>query len=131
MAGMGFGANLRSAVFSKIQDFSFANIDRFSTPSLITRMTTDINTIQMGYTMVIRIVIRYNIKPSAGFQERADRSGNFAVSGNALIAKGGIFPHPPLDTQAIFCSGSFRDGGAEHHCGKNEKEATQQHKTSG
>ena len=58
MAGMGFGANLRNAVFSKIQDFSFANIDRFSTPSLITRMTTDINTIQMGYTMVIRIVVR-------------------------------------------------------------------------
>lgn len=58
MAGMGFGANLRNAVFSKIQDFSFANIDRFSTPSLITRMTTDINTIQMGYTMAIRIVIR-------------------------------------------------------------------------
>lgn len=58
MAGMGFGSNLRNAVFSKIQDFSFANIDRFSTPSLITRMTTDINTIQMGYTMVIRIVVR-------------------------------------------------------------------------
>ena len=57
-AGMGVGANVRSAIFAKIQDFSFANIDRFSTPSLITRMTTDINTIQMGYTMVIRIVLR-------------------------------------------------------------------------
>lgn len=57
-AGMGFGSNLRSAVFAKIQDFSFANIDRFSTPSLITRMTTDVNTIQMAYTMVIRTVIR-------------------------------------------------------------------------
>ncbi len=57
-AGMGFGSNLRSAVFSKIQDFSFANIDRFSTPSLITRMTTDVNTIQMAYTMIVRIVIR-------------------------------------------------------------------------
>ena len=54
-AGMGFGSNLRNAIFSKIQDFSFANIDRFSTPSLITRMTTDVNTIQMGYTMVIRM----------------------------------------------------------------------------
>ena len=43
-AGMGFGSNLRSAVFAKIQDFSFANIDRFSTPSLITRMTTDTKT---------------------------------------------------------------------------------------
>lgn len=57
-AGMGFGANLRSAVFAKIQDFSFANIDKFSTPSLITRMTTDVNTIQMAYTMIVRIVVR-------------------------------------------------------------------------
>ena len=57
-AGMGFGANLRNSIFSRIQDFSFANIDHFSTPSLITRMTTDVNTIQMGYTMVIRIVVR-------------------------------------------------------------------------
>ncbi len=58
VAGMGFGSNLRSAVFARIQDFSFANIDRFSTPSLITRMTTDVNTIQMAYTMAIRTVIR-------------------------------------------------------------------------
>ncbi len=58
VAGMGFGSNLRSAVFAKIQDFSFANIDRFSTPSLITRMTTDVNTIQMAYTMAIRTVVR-------------------------------------------------------------------------
>lgn len=57
-AGMGFGSNLRSAIFAKIQDFSFGNIDRFSTPSLITRMTSDINTIQMAYTMIVRIVIR-------------------------------------------------------------------------
>lgn len=57
-AGMGFGANLRSAVFARIQDFSFANIDKFSTPSLITRMTTDVNTIQMAYTMIVRIVVR-------------------------------------------------------------------------
>ncbi len=57
-AGMGFGSNLRGTIFAKIQDFSFANIDRFSTPSLITRMTTDVNTIQMGYTMVIRMFVR-------------------------------------------------------------------------
>ncbi len=58
MAGMGVGANVRNAIFEKILNFSFANIDRFSTPSLITRMTTDINTIQMGYTMVIRMFVR-------------------------------------------------------------------------
>ena len=57
-AGMGFGANIRSTVFARIQDFSFANIDRFSTPSLITRMTSDVNTMQMAYTMIVRIVVR-------------------------------------------------------------------------
>ncbi len=57
-AGMGFGANMRSAIFARIQDFSFENIDKFSTPSLITRMTTDINTMQMAYTMIVRIVVR-------------------------------------------------------------------------
>ncbi len=57
-AGMGFGSNLRSSIFNRIQDFSFANIDKFSTASLITRMSNDVNTIQMGYTMVIRMFIR-------------------------------------------------------------------------
>ena len=66
-AGMGVGANVRSAIFAKIQDFSFANIDRFSTPSLITRMTTDINTIQMGYTMIIRMFVRSPIMLAMAF----------------------------------------------------------------
>lgn len=57
-AGMGVGANIREAVFEKIQSFSFSNIDRFSTASLVTRMTTDVNTMQMAYTMVLRIVVR-------------------------------------------------------------------------
>lgn len=89
MAGMGFGANLRSAVFSKIQDFSFANIDRFSTPSLITRMTTDINTIQMGYTMVIRIVVRSPLMFCMAFYKAFEINGSlasvFAVSAPILI----------------------------------------------
>ncbi len=57
-AGMGFGAELRKSVFNKIQDFSFSNVDKFSTGSLVTRMTTDINMIQMAFTMVIRMFIR-------------------------------------------------------------------------
>lgn len=57
-AGMGFGANIRSALFQKVQDFSFANIDKFSTASLITRMTTDANTIQNGFMMMLRVVVR-------------------------------------------------------------------------
>ena len=57
-AGMGFGSNLRGAMFSKIQDFSFANVDKFSTGSLITRMTTDVNMIQNAFMMVIRMLVR-------------------------------------------------------------------------
>ena len=49
--GQGFGANLRNAMFQKIQDFSFADIDRFSSASLITRTTNDVNQIQMTLTM--------------------------------------------------------------------------------
>ena len=46
-ASMGFGANLRKGLFDKIQDFSFADIDRFSSASLVTRMTNDVNALQM------------------------------------------------------------------------------------
>lgn len=54
----GFARNLRDDLFSKVQTFSFANIDKFSTSSLVTRLTTDINNIQMAYMMVIRMAIR-------------------------------------------------------------------------
>ncbi len=93
-AGMGFGANLRSSIFSKIQDFSFANIDRFSTPSLITRMTTDVNTIQMGYTMVIRIVVRsplmFAMAFSYAYTINSELATVFTVSAPFLLALLGI-----------------------------------------
>lgn len=57
-AGMGFGAELRFGIFQKIQDFSFSNVDKFSTGSLITRMTTDITMIQNTFMMAIRMFIR-------------------------------------------------------------------------
>ena len=57
-ASIGMGANLRSDLYKKIQSFSFDNIDKFHTSSLITRMTTDINNVQMAFQMCIRIVIR-------------------------------------------------------------------------
>ena len=56
--GQGFGANLREAMFRKIQDFSFADIDRFSSASLITRTTNDVSQIQMTLTMATRMVVR-------------------------------------------------------------------------
>ena len=57
-AGMGFGAELRFGIFQKIQEFSFSNVDKFSTGSLITRMTTDITMIQNTFMMAVRMFIR-------------------------------------------------------------------------
>ena len=57
-AAMGFGKNLRAAMFRNIQPFSFANIDRFSSASLVTRMTTDVTNIQNAYMMLLRMAMR-------------------------------------------------------------------------
>ena len=57
-ASIGMGANLRKDMYAKVQSFSFNNIDKFSASSLITRMTTDIGTVQMAFQMSIRIVVR-------------------------------------------------------------------------
>ena len=62
VAGMGFGAELRSALIERVQSFSFSNIDRFSTASLITRMTTDVTTVQNSFLMLIRSVFRAPIQ---------------------------------------------------------------------
>ena len=58
IAGAGYARNLRHDIFYKIQDFSFKNIDHFSTSGLVTRMTTDITNIQMAYMMSIRLLAR-------------------------------------------------------------------------
>ena len=57
-ASAGFAKNLRHDIFYKIQDFSFSNIDRFSTSSLVTRLTTDITNVQMAFMMIIRVAVR-------------------------------------------------------------------------
>ena len=57
-ASAGFAKNLREDLYFKVQDFSFSNIDKFSTSSLITRLTTDVTNIQMAYQMIIRIAVR-------------------------------------------------------------------------
>ena len=57
-ASAGFAKNLRHDVFTRIQKFSFHNIDKFSTSSLVTRLTTDITHVQMSYMMIIRTAIR-------------------------------------------------------------------------
>ncbi|MGM9608697.1 MAG: ABC transporter transmembrane domain-containing protein, partial [Eubacteriales bacterium] len=57
-ASSGFARNLRKDLFYKIQGFSFENVDKFSTASLVTRMTTDTNDVQMAYMMIIRTAVR-------------------------------------------------------------------------
>ncbi|MDE6293719.1 MAG: ABC transporter ATP-binding protein, partial [Clostridiales bacterium] len=57
-ASAGYAKNLRKDLYYKVQDFSFENIDKFSTPSLVTRMTTDVTNVQFAYMMIIRMAVR-------------------------------------------------------------------------
>ncbi|MBU5463591.1 ABC transporter ATP-binding protein [Anaerotignum sp. MSJ-24] len=57
-ASAGFAANLRHDMYYKVQDYSFLNIDKFSTASIVTRLTTDITNVQMAFMMIIRIAVR-------------------------------------------------------------------------
>ena len=57
-ATAGFAKNLRQDLYHKIQEFSFANIDKFSTSSIVTRLTTDVTNVQQSFQMIIRIAVR-------------------------------------------------------------------------
>jgi ATP-binding cassette subfamily B protein len=57
-ASNGFAKNVRHDLFHKVQSFSFENIDKFSSSSLVTRMTTDVNNVEMAFMMLIRIAVR-------------------------------------------------------------------------
>ena len=57
-ASTGFARNLRQDMYYRIQGFSFSNIDKFSAPSLVTRMTTDVTNVQMAYMMIVRVAVR-------------------------------------------------------------------------
>ena len=57
-ASSGFAANLRAAMFRNIQDFSFANIDKYSTAGLVTRLTTDVTNVQNAFQMMTRMAVR-------------------------------------------------------------------------
>ena len=57
-AAAGFAQNLRRDLYYKVQDFSFSNIDRFSTSSLVTRLTTDVSNVQQAFMMMIRMAVR-------------------------------------------------------------------------
>lgn len=66
-ASCGFARNLRQDVFCQIQEFSFGNIDRFSSASLVTRLTTDIQNIQMAFMMLVRTAFRAPFNLLASF----------------------------------------------------------------
>ena len=57
-AAIGFGANLRQDMYDKVQTYSFSNIDKFSTASIVTRLTTDVNNIQNAFHQLIRMAVR-------------------------------------------------------------------------
>ncbi|MBQ8068817.1 MAG: ABC transporter ATP-binding protein [Solobacterium sp.] len=86
----GFARNLRHDVFHRIQQFSFANIDRFSSASLVTRLTTDIQNIQMAFMMIIRTAIRAPLNLIFSFAMAFYMGGSMAVIFLAVIPVLGI-----------------------------------------
>ncbi|MCQ2434572.1 MAG: ABC transporter ATP-binding protein/permease [Oscillospiraceae bacterium] len=96
-ASAGFSKNLRHDVFEKIQTFAFKNIDKFSSASLVTRLTTDVNNVQMAFMMLIRIAVRAPLMLIFAFIMAFIMGGKLAVtfvivipiltSGLLLIAK--------------------------------------------
>ena len=89
-ASCGFARNLRHDVFYRIQQFSFANIDRFSSASLVTRLTTDIQNIQMAFMMIIRTAIRAPLNLIFSFAMAYYMGGSMAVIFLAVIPVLGI-----------------------------------------
>ena len=95
VASAGFAKNLRRDMYSHIQEFSFANIDRFSTGGLVTRLTTDVSNVQNAYQMIIRIggafPLHADLLAGGGHRHRREavrhfryfhpRAGRGAVSG--------------------------------------------------
>ena len=84
-ASCGFARNLRKDVFYRIQEFSFSNIDKFSSASLVTRLTTDIQNIQMAFMMIIRTAIRAPLNLAFSFFMAFYMGGSMAVIFLAVI----------------------------------------------
>ena len=84
-ASCGFAKNLRHDLFYKIQTFSFSNIDRFSSSSLVTRLTTDITNVQQAFMLIIRIAVRApHLRGSAGRAHHRQSGGDGARGGRRL-----------------------------------------------
>ena len=84
-ASCGFAKNLRRDIFYNIQRFSFANIDEFSSSSLVTRLTTDINNVQQAFMMIVRIAVRTPLCLVFAFTMAAVMGGALALVYAAII----------------------------------------------
>lgn len=78
-ASAGFAANLRQDMYYKVQEYSFKNIDKFSTASIVTRLTTDITNVQMAYMMLIRVAVRAPIMLICAFFAVLSINGKIAL----------------------------------------------------
>ena len=90
-ASAGFARNLRRNLFRRVQDFSFENIDRFSSASLVTRMTTDVSNVQMAFMMIIRTAIRSPLMIIFSFIMAFALGGSMAIIYAVLIPFLGFF----------------------------------------
>ena len=89
-ASCGFAKNIRADIFHKVQDFSFQNIDRFSTSSLVTRMTTDVTNVQMAFMMIIRTAVRAPLMIIFSFTMAAVMGGRLALIFAVLLPLLGV-----------------------------------------
>ena len=90
-ASAGFARNLRRNLFRRVQDFSFENIDSFSSASLVTRMTTDVSNVQMAFMMIIRTAIRSPLMIIFSFIMAFVLGGSMAIIYAVLIPFLGFF----------------------------------------
>ena len=84
-ASAGFGRNLRQAMYYHIQDYSFSNIDKFSTPSLVTRLTTDATNVQFSVQMILRMVVRAPLMLVVAFTMACIKSWSLSLIILAII----------------------------------------------
>lgn len=96
VASTGFAKNVHKKMFDKIQDFSFANVDKFSTASLVTRLTTDVTFVQHAFMMVIRMMVRSPVMLVSATV--------LAVSINAELARVFFVAIPVLAIALVFIS---------------------------
>lgn len=84
-ASAGFAKNLRRGLYHKVQDFSFANIDKFSTASLVTRLTTDVSNVQQAFQMLTRIMVRAPFMSIVAFIAAMKINASLAIIFVAII----------------------------------------------